>query len=100
MRLMIKRGIGRTVFFLVITTILSMVVIPVLYFFTISFASNYEAYKFPAKILPSFSFHARLKYNEAESTYSLLLKREASTSRLKRIPTLYDFPSICSISLT
>ncbi len=83
MRLMIKRGIGRAVFFLVITAVLSMVIIPVLYFFTISFASNYEAYKFPAKILPSFSFQARLQYNEAESTYSLMLKEGGEYVSLK-----------------
>jgi len=79
----IRGGIGRTVFFLVIAAIICIVIVPILYFITISFASNYEAYRFPARLLPSLSYEARLQFNREEESYSLLIREGEEFVSLK-----------------
>lgn len=66
-----KNTVRKTIFFLIIATIVMAILIPVLYFVSISFASNYEAYKFPSKLFPSFSYEAKFVYNASEDNYSL-----------------------------
>jgi multiple sugar transport system permease protein len=70
----IKYSVRKTVFLLTVVTIIMAVMIPVVYFITVSFASNFEVYKFPAKILPTFSYKARFVYNAGDDNFSLFVK--------------------------
>lgn len=73
----------KTVAALIATTIALSILLPVFYFVTLSFASNYEAYQFPARLLPSFSYDARFVYNEDNEDYSVLVKRQGEYESLK-----------------
>lgn len=78
-----KGIIGHTLFSLAIATIVLAVLVPVTYFVTLSFASNYEAYRFPANFLPRLSYDALLVYNAGADNYSLKLKSEEGYTSLK-----------------
>lgn len=91
--------LSRTVFFLVLVTVAGVVLLPILYFLTISFASNYEAYQFPAKILPTFSYPARLRYNPDTSSYTLLIKKGADFEAVKTASDASDFSLYCKSQL-
>lgn len=79
----LKNMIGKTVFSLTVVTIAMAVLIPVAYFFSISFSSNYEAFKFPAKMIPAFSYDAKLVYNGSEGTYSLQVAEQGNYESIK-----------------
>jgi ABC-type glycerol-3-phosphate transport system permease component len=80
----LKGSIGsRAVFWLVLLTVCGMVILPILYFLTISFASNYEAYQFPAKILPTLSYQAGIRFNADTQNYTLLLRKGAGYEAVK-----------------
>lgn len=79
----VKNTIRRTVFILIAVTIALAVLIPVAYFVSISFASNYEAYQFPARIFPSLSYDAKLIYNASDDNFSLHIKRDGTYESVK-----------------
>ncbi len=72
----IKNAAHKTVFALIVITLVMAVLVPVMYFVTVSFASNYEAFQFPAKIFPSFSYNAKLSYNASDDNYTLQLEEK------------------------
>lgn len=90
---------SRTVFLLILATIASTVILPILYFLTISFASNYEAYQFPAKIFPTFSYSAQLRYNAEKGSYTLLLKKGSTYEAVKTTQDVSDFSLYCKSQL-
>lgn len=79
----IKSIVGKTVFALIAATMALAVLIPLAYFVSISFASNYEAYQFPARIFPSFTHDAKLVYNAADDNYSLHIKKSGEYESVK-----------------
>jgi len=95
MNFMIKNIFSRTIFFIIIITICCMVLVPIFYFVTISFSSNYEAYQFPARIVPSFSYSAQIRYNADEENYTLLLKKGKSYEAVKTSSDVMDFSLYC-----
>ncbi len=71
-----RRGVAsRAVFWLILVAVCGMVILPILYFLTISFASNYEAYQFPARLLPTLSYRAGIRFNPGAGDYTLLLRK-------------------------
>ena len=59
----IWKNIGaKTVFILIIVTVLMAILIPVLYFFSLSMFSGSETYQFPQRLLPKLSFDVRVEY--------------------------------------
>jgi len=66
---------SRAIFWLVVVAVSGMVILPILYFLTISFASNYEAYQFPARVLPTLSYRAGIRFNPGSDDYTLLLRK-------------------------
>ncbi len=82
---------SRTVFLLILVTVSSVVLLPILYFLTISFASNYEAYQFPARVLPNLAFSAQIRYNADAGTYTLLLKNGLNYEAVKTTADPTDF---------
>jgi len=79
----IKNTIRRTVFTLIAVTIALAVIIPVAYFVSISFASNYEAYQFPARIFPSLSYNAKFIYNASDDNFSLHIEKNGIYESVK-----------------
>ncbi|SLM18345.1 ABC transporter permease [uncultured spirochete] len=90
---------SRTVFLLILATVAGVVLLPVFYFLTISFASNYEAYQFPAKIFPTFSYPAQLRYNADKENYTLLIKKGADFEAVKTTSDTSDFSLYCKSQL-
>jgi len=90
---------SRTIYFLILVTIAGIVLLPIFYFLTISFASNYEAYQFPAKIFPTFSYPARLRYNADAENYTLLIKKGAEFEAIKTTSDVLDFSLYCKNQL-
>lgn len=82
---------SRTVFWLILVAVAGLVLLPISYFLTISFASNYEAYQFPAKILPTLSFSAQIRYNADTDNYTLLLKKGSGYEAVKTTADPSDF---------
>lgn len=64
-------SIRKCVLVLCIAGIVSVVLLPLAYFTTLSVASNFETSKFPSRLLPSFSYKARLLYDAHEKNFSL-----------------------------
>ena len=83
----IKNLVQKTVFSLLVAAIVMAVLIPSAYFVTLSFSSNYEAYQFPSRMFPQFSYDAKFHYNESEDSYSLLIRRGGEYESVK---TDYD----------
>lgn len=65
--------IERVVRLLIIATILMAILIPISYFVTLSFLSDYEAYSFPQSLIPKHKFDFKVELNE-NNTYSMYLK--------------------------
>jgi multiple sugar transport system permease protein len=88
-----KNVIGKTVFALFGTALALAVLVPVTYFVTLSCASNYEAYRFPANFLPSLSYDAIISYNADKDSYSLKLDTREGEEPLKtdRDPDSFRF---------
>jgi multiple sugar transport system permease protein len=63
--------VRRTLFALFIGGIVSVVLLPLVYFASLSFSSNFETSKFPSQIFPSFSYEASLTFNEKNQNYSM-----------------------------
>jgi multiple sugar transport system permease protein len=79
----VRNIVNRTVFALIAVTLALAVIVPVAYFVSVSFASNYEAYQFPARIFPSLSYDAKFVYNAADDNYSLLIDRNGAYESVK-----------------
>lgn len=90
---------SKAVFYLILVTVAGMVLLPILYFLTISFASNYEAYQFPAKLFPTFSYTAELRYNGAKEDYTLLLRKGTAFEAVKTTADPADFSLYCKSQL-
>lgn len=56
--------VSKTIHLLVVATILITVLIPIGYFFTLSFLSDSEAYEFPQAFIPKTSFDFKVEYND------------------------------------
>jgi multiple sugar transport system permease protein len=93
------RPFANVVFWLILITVAGMVLLPILYFLTISFASNYEAYQFPAKLFPSFSYTAELRYNGEKEDYTLLLRKGKDFEAVKTTADPTDFSLYCKSQL-
>ncbi|HAP55027.1 hypothetical protein SDC9_04508 [bioreactor metagenome] len=89
----------RAVFFLILATVMGVVLLPVCYFLTISFSSNYEAYQFPAKLFPALSYSAQVRYNAAKESYTLLLGKNGGPEAVKTTSEVSDFVSYCKNQL-
>ncbi len=89
----------RAVFWLVLATICGMVMLPILYFLTISFASNYEAYQFPAKILPTLSYRAGIRYNADKDNFTLMLEKGKDYEAVKTTSDPLDLSMYCKSQL-
>ncbi len=83
------------IFTLILVTVCGMVIMPILYFVTISFASNYEAYQFPARLVPTLSYQAELRHNPASGDYTLLLKKGDQFEAVKTTTDPSDFSLYC-----
>lgn len=81
----------KTVIALITAAIALSILLPVFYFVTISFASNYETYQFPARLFPSTSYDARFVYNDSGDDYSLFVKRQGEYESLKTDKTSKKF---------
>ncbi len=79
----IKNAIRRTVITLIAVTMALAVIIPAAYFVSISFASNYEAFQFPARIFPSLSYDAKFIYNASDDNFSLHIKKDGMYESVK-----------------
>jgi multiple sugar transport system permease protein len=78
-----KNILGHTIVSLAIAGLVLAVLVPVIYFVTLSFASNYEAYRFPANFLPRFSYDAMIVHNVKADSFSLKLRTEEGYTSLK-----------------
>jgi ABC-type glycerol-3-phosphate transport system permease component len=78
---------------------MGVVLLPVCYFLTISFSSNYEAYQFPAKLFPALSYSAQVRYNAAKESYTLLLGKNGGPEAVKTTSEVSDFVSYCKNQL-
>ncbi len=65
----IAKAARHTVFYLIIVTIVVVVMTPVYFITALSFLSNYEAYKYPLPLVPS--FQVRFKLEPGERGYLL-----------------------------
>lgn len=85
--------VGGTVMSLAVASICLAVLVPVIYFVTLSFASNYEAYRFPSNFLPRFSYDAMIVHNPGANNFSLKLKEGEGYGSLKtdRDPDSFRF---------
>jgi len=90
---------ARAVFLLVLAAVCGMVLLPILYFLTISFASNYEAYQFPARVLPSLSYEAGIRRNADKGSYTLFLKKGNEYEAVKTSSDPLDFSLYCKSQL-
>ncbi len=66
---------GRVIFYLIITTILLSVIIPMLYLSTIAFSSAVEISDFPKEIIPSFSEDLKIDW-DTESSYYVVSRKD------------------------
>lgn len=90
-----KNAGRKTVFVLVIATVLMAILIPVLYFFSLSMFSGSETYQFPQSLFPKFAFDVRVEYAEDQykvdlyddhiGTYEPLIK----TARMSDIVRIF-----------
>lgn len=90
-----KNAGRKTVFVLVIATVLMAILIPVLYFFSLSMFSGSETYQFPQRLFPKFAFDIRVEYAEDQykvdlyddhtGTYEPLIK----TARMSDIVRIF-----------
>jgi ABC-type sugar transport system, permease component len=85
--------VGKTVLALFGTALALAVLVPVAYFVTLSCASNFEAYRFPAKLFPRLSYDATISYNADKDSYSLKLNEKEGVESLKtdRDPDSFRF---------
>ncbi len=96
----LKGGLWRrAVFWLILAAICGMVLLPILYFLTISFASNYEAYQFPAKLLPTLSYRAGIRYNDDKDSFTLLLAKGEDYEAVKTTGDPLDLSLYCKNQL-
>lgn len=79
----LKNSVYKAVFVLTAAALIMAVLVPVMYFVSVSFASNYEAFQFPARIFPAFTYDARLLYNASEDNYSLHLNTKGEYAPVK-----------------
>ncbi|MBU0928324.1 MAG: carbohydrate ABC transporter permease [Spirochaetes bacterium] len=96
----LKGGVvSKALFWLTLAAVGGMVLLPILYFATISFASNYEAYQFPARPLPSLSYRAAIRGNPGDGTYTLLLKKGGEFEAVKTTADPLDLALYCKSQL-
>ncbi len=69
---MFKKATTKMMFYLALATLILTVLIPLMYFITLSFASNYESYRFPSKFLPTVSYNAKIVYTDNKYSIQLL----------------------------
>lgn len=68
-----RKAVKKVVSLLIITTILVAVLIPVGYFVTLSFLSDYEAYSFPQPFIPKTEFELKVELTD-QGLYAIYLK--------------------------
>jgi multiple sugar transport system permease protein len=90
-----KSFASRAVFALILVTVCGMVLLPILYFVTISFTSNYEAYQFPARLLPALSYDAAIERNVEKGAYTLYLRKGTEYEAVKTTADRADFSLYC-----
>jgi multiple sugar transport system permease protein len=88
-----RGAIGKAVLALFGSALALAVLVPVIFFTTLSLASNYEAYRFPADFLPRLSYDAIVSYNAEADSYSLKLRTKDGEEPLKtdRDPDSFRF---------
>jgi len=71
-----KNLLSKTVFYLVITTIVLAVLMPIFFFIATSFYSGYEMYRFPKPMFPETKFEFKVEWDTEFSYYNLMVYEE------------------------
>ena len=75
-----SKVISRTLFYLIVTTLIMAILLPMFFFISSSFYSGYEMYRFPKPFLPETHFDFQIHVDEEFGMYNLSIWDEETHS--------------------
>ncbi len=69
--------LSKTVFYLVVTTIVLAILIPIFFFVSSSFYSGYEMYRFPKPMFPETKFEFKIDWDTEYNMYNLMIYEQS-----------------------